>query len=422
MAVKDYVIADDNSLPRAVDHLHEALAADSTFTRAHFLLTKVYDQAQALGISQGPVQEPLTRANRFLERLPEWERQYARGWQLWLVEGDLEEAAAVLSQMSKEYPDYAWHEGLPLTLGRLLAHQGRWSQAIQQLKAYVAAEETPVLRKGLGWGQLATAYQITGNLGQTIEAIERELSLCSSRHGNRYWWIQENMALALLRFENSEQEVAEEILTRTQEFASGDARGLAMIALALFQMQQNKRAEDLARKALRLKEDLAAAHYVLGLISLKRKEHEQAVACFEAACSQEYHWDYLYHAGLAHGKRGDRQSADEILTFLVDVLQGDSPQAVEPMDLGMLGILMSRLGRYDQALTHGLEGAKELPYPRAKYDLACIYAIQGNQDNAMKWLRAAFSDGYIKQRQSRTDFDLEKLWYNPDFILLTSGD
>lgn len=420
MAIEDYVIADDSSLPRAVDHLHKAVAADSAFTRAHFLMAKVYDQAQALGTLQGPVQEPLNMANRFPERLPEWERQYARGWQLWLVQGDLEEAASVLSEVSKEYPDYAWHQGLPLTLGRLLAHQGRWSQAIQQLKAYVRAKETPVLRRGLGWGQLATAYQMTGDLERTIEAIEQELSLCSSHRGNRYWWIQENIALALLRFENSEQEVGEEILTGAQELVSGDARGLAMIGLAWFQMQQDKRAEALGEQALRLKGDLAAAHYLLGLISLKRKEHQQAVAYLEAACSQEYHWDYLYHAGIAHARRGDQQSTEEILTFLVDVLRGDPPQAVEPVDLGLLGILLSRLGQYDQALTHGLEGTKRLPQPYAKYQLACIHAIQGNQDKAMRCLRAAFADGYVNRRQSRTDFDLDALWYNPDFILLTA--
>jgi len=180
MAVEDYVISDDSSLPRAVDHLHKAVATDSTFSRAHFLLAKVYDQAEALGIPQGLVQDPLARANRFPDRLPEWERQFARGWQLWLVEGDLEEAVSVLSGLSKEYPDDAWHEGLPLILGYLLVHQGRWPQAIQQLKAYVKEQETPILRKGLGWGQLATAYQMTGDMATVTGGFKKTwLSPCS---------------------------------------------------------------------------------------------------------------------------------------------------------------------------------------------------------------------------------------------------
>jgi len=420
MAVEDYVISDDSSLPRAVDHLHKAVATDSTFSRAHFLLAKVYDQAEALGIPQGLVQDPLARANRFPDRLPEWERQYARGWQLWLTEGNLEEAVSVLSGLSEEYPDDAWHEGLPLILGCLLVHQGRWPQAIQQLKAYVREQETPALRKALGWGQLATAYQMTGDLEGTIDAIEQELSLCSGRRGNLYWRIQENIALALLRFENSESDTAEGFLARAQELASGDARGLAMIGLAQFQMQQEKRAEALARRALRLDGNLPAAHYVLGLISLRRKEYQQAVAYLEAACSQEYNWDYLYHVGLAQASRGDRKSAEEVLTFLVATLEGDPPQTVEPADLGTLGILLSRLGQYDQALTHGLEGTERFPYPQAQYDLACIYAIQGDKDKALKWLRAAFTGGYVNRRQSRTDFDLEALWYDPDFILMTA--
>lgn len=420
MAVEDYIISDDSSLPQAADHLQLATAIDSAFTRAHFLLAKIYDQSQALGIPQGSAREPLIMANRFLERLPEWERQYARGWWLWFVEGDLEEAVAELSKLSEKYRDYAWQEGVPLTLGRLLAHQGLWPQAIQHLRDYVQGEETPTLRRTLGWGQLATSYQMTGNLEKAIEAMVQELSLSSGQQENRYWWIQENMSLALLHFENWQQELSEELLTQAQDLASHDARGLAMIGLTRFQMQQEKRAEVLAERALRQEGDLPLAHYLWGLIRLRQRQQRRAVANLEAACSQELNWDFLYHAAIAHARRGDHQSSKELLELLMDILVGAHHEAVGPADQGLLGILLCRLGRYDGALTHGLEAVSGFPYPQAKYDLACIYAIKGDKANAMKWLRRAFADGYVNRRQSRADFDLENLWYDPDFILLTS--
>jgi tetratricopeptide (TPR) repeat protein len=422
MAMEDYIISDDSSLPRAADHLHLAAATDSTFARAYFLLAKVCDQAQALGIPMEPAEEPLVMANRFGDRLPDWERQYARGWQLWLVEGDLEKAVATLSDLSERHRDYAWQEGVPLILGRLLAHQGQWSQAIEQLKSYVQSEQTPALRRALGCGQLATAYQITGNLDGTIEAMERELSLFPGRSGNRYWWVQENMSLALLYFERRETEAVEELLTQAEQLVSNDARGLAMIGMTRYKMQQVNRAENLAQKALRREGDLALAHYLRGLISLQQKRYWRAVANFEAACNQEFNWDFLYHAALAHDKRGDQRSARELFDLLVEVLGGEDPLGVQPADQGVLGILLSRLDRRDEALEHGLAAIEHFPHPQAKYDLASIYAIQGDKAKAVQWLRLAFADGYLKRRQSRADFNLECLWFDPDFILLTLGE
>lgn len=422
MAVEDYVISDDSSMPRAADHLQLAGSLDSTFARAHFLMAKVCDQAQALGIPLGSAEDPLILAERFGDRLPEWERQYAQGWHMWLVEGDLEGAVAVLTGLSEKYQSYAWQEGVPLTVGRLLAHQGQWPRAIQQLKAYVRAQETPALRRALGWGQLATAYLMTGDADGAIEAIERELSLFSGREGNRYWWIQENMTLALLYFENWNSNIAEKLLAQANELASSDARALAMIGLTRFQMRQEKRAEALARRALRLEGDLAPAHYLLGLLSLRSKEYRSAVANLEAACSLEFNWDFLYHAALAHAKQGNRQSAEELLEFMIEIFVGEDLEAVGPADQAMLGILLSRLGRHEEALAHGLKAVQRFPYPQAKYDLACIYAIQGDKPKAVEWLRAAFADGYVNQRQSRVDFNLENLWFDPDFILLTAGE
>ena len=60
--------------------------------------------------------------------------------------------------------------------------------------------------------------------------------------------------------------------------------------------------------------------------------------------------------------------------------------------------------------------------PDDHWDLASIYAIQGDRSKAMEWLRTAFNEGFLNRRQSRIDFNLENLWYDPDFILLTSGN
>jgi tetratricopeptide (TPR) repeat protein len=421
MAVEDYIISDDNSLPRAADHLRLATAADSTFARAHFLRAKVYDQALALDLPLEFAEHALILANFFSGRLPPWERQYAKGWQQWLVDGDLEGAVSTLKDLTETQKDYAWLEGVPLTLGRLLAHLGRWPDAVAQLKSYAHSEKTPTLRRALAWGQLAVAYQLTGDLDAAIEAIESELSMVSDRHGNRYWWIGEMAALALLYFEKGETEMSENLLLGAQEVASDDPRGLSMIGVTRFQMQQINRAETLAERILRIDRGNASGHYLRGLLSLKRKKYWPAVADLEAAASQEFDWDFLYHAAIAHAKRGDENSAGELLTLLIDILGGDAPGLVGPADRGTMGILLGRLGQHEEALTQGLAAVNEFPYPQAKYDLACIYAIAGDRLKAMEWLRAAFAEGYLSRRQARSDFNLENLWYDPDFILLTSG-
>jgi tetratricopeptide (TPR) repeat protein len=422
MAVEDYILSDDFSLPRAADHLTLATAADSSFARAHFLRAKVSDQAQALDIPMEFPEESLVQALQFPERLPPWEQLYATGWNLWLQEGDLPGAVSTLRHLTQTYREYAWHEGVPLTLGRLLAHQGRWPEAVKELEAYVRSAESPTLRKILGWGQLATANRVMGRLDGTIEALEKELSMYPEQQRNRLWWIDENLTLALLYFERGETALMEEVMSRVSETAAEDPRGVAMMGLAHFRMQQINRAEILAEKALRQSGDQALAHYLRGLLSLRQKRNWQAVANLEAACSQEFDWDFLYHTAIAHQRRGDSNSARELWGLLMDILGYEGVERVASADLGVLGILLSRMGQNEKALELGQAAVSRFPYPQAKYDLAAIYAIQGEKNMALQWLRSAYDDGFVNRRQARADFNMENLWYDPDFILLTSPE
>jgi tetratricopeptide (TPR) repeat protein len=228
--------------------------------------------------------------------------------------------------------------------------------------------------------------------------------------------------LALLYFEAAESAHQEEVIRRVEKLAGEDPRALAMMGLARFRMQQINRAEMLVEKAFRLSSDEAMAHYLRGLLSLRQKRYWRAVADLEAACTQEFNWDFLYHTALAHARRGDDTNARELWNLLVDVLNGDKPQTVAAEDLGSLGILLSRLDQQGAAVEVGTRALAGFPYPQSKYDLSCIHSIQGNKNAALRWLRAAFADGYVKRRQARSDFDLEALWYDPDFILLTSPE
>ena len=422
MAMEDYILSDENSLPRAADHLTLAVAADSGFARAHFLRAKVSDQAQVLDIPMEFPEDALILSLKFPGRLPEWERLYASGWRMWMVDGDLDGAVSRLQKLVQEDRDYAWNQGVPLTLSRLLIHQGRWTEAVEELKTYIRSDGIPALRKILGWGQLALAYQITGRLEEAIEALENELSLYSDHLGNRYWWIDENMTLALLHFEAAQPARLEDVIQRVEQEATGDARALAIVGLARFRMQQINRAEILAEKALRLSGDEAMAHYLRGLISLRHQRYWQAVADLEAACTEEFNWDFLYHAALAHELRGNHSNSAELWELLADVLGGENPQKVPPEDLGTMGILLSRLGRGEEAIQLGIRAVNRFPYPRSQYDLACIHAIQGRKSDALRWLRTACTNGFVGRRQARADFDLEALWYDPEFILLTSPE
>lgn len=419
-ALEDYILSDEISLPRAADHLTLAVATDSAFSRAHFLRAKVSDQAQALDIPMAFPEDALIMALRFPERLPEWERLYAQGWKMWMVDGDLDGAVSMLRRLVREDRQYAWTQGVPLTLGRLLIHQGRWTEAIEEMQAYIRSDGIPRLRRILGWGQLALAHQITGHLTEAIEALENELALYSGHLGNRYWWIDENLTLALLHYEAAQSVRQEEVMQRMEQDAGSDARALGMVGLARFRMQQINRAEILAEKALRLSGDAAMAHYLRGLLSLRQQRYWQAVADLEAACTQEFNWDFLYHAALAHEHRGDHPNSTELWELLADILRGEGLHRVPPEDLGALGILFSRLGREEEAVRLGTQAVNRFPYPQSKYDLACVHSIQGDKREALRWLRAACADGFIGRRQARADFDLETLWYDPDFILLTS--
>jgi thioredoxin-like negative regulator of GroEL len=60
--------------------------------------------------------------------------------------------------------------------------------------------------------------------------------------------------------------------------------------------------------------------------------------------------------------------------------------------------------------------AKDPRYHHAAYDIACIYALQGKKDEAIKWLRDAAANGFPCYPLFERDPNLNRIRQAPEFI------
>lgn len=85
-----------------------------------------------------------------------------------------------------------------------------------------------------------------------------------------------------------------------------------------------------------------------------------------------------------------------------------------------LGLLHNIQGQNDESIK-AFEKASELPFDRlnAAYNVAAIYARQGNKEESLKWLKQALNAG-LNPEKATTDADFKELRADPQWINLIS--
>ena len=109
---------------------------------------------------------------------------------------------------------------------------------------------------------------------------------------------------------------------------------------------------------------------------------------------------------------------DEAQTQLEELLtkEPDSPWA-----RSMKGILLALKGDFRAAEAEipfiiSKQPVKELPYHHITYDIACIYALAGNSDEAVKWLRESAATGFPCFPLFERDPYLNRIRQAPEFV------
>jgi len=249
-------------------------------------------------------------------------------------------------------------------------------------------------------------------------------------------------------------EFARQMFTRAIEVDPGYARAYAGVAdcCSILYMYFDARASNLKQadkaslKALQLDPDLAEAHSARGLAFSLSKEYDKAAEEFETAMRLDpklYEAPYFYgRACIAQGKSTEAVPLFEIAcrlrpedyqapSFLAQAFAGQgriaeankaSQRAVKsiegwldqnPDDARALNLgagIWSNLGQTEKALewaNRSLEIDRE--DPQLLYNVACVYAIEGMKEEALKCLERAIDKGYGHLEWMEHDSDLNSL-------------
>jgi serine/threonine protein kinase/Flp pilus assembly protein TadD len=194
------------------------------------------------------------------------------------------------------------------------------------------------------------------------------------------------------------------------------ARGLA-VALK----KQYAEAEREYETAIRLDPQLFAAHYFFGRACRTQGKLAEAAHCFEQACRlcpDDYHAGANLgeiYAGL--GRTADAQAADQQTLHTVERHLELHPDDARALYLG--AIVWCRVGEPARGLEWANRAlAMDPEEPVTLYAVACVYALQGQSEQALDCLESAVKHGYAHKAWIENESDLHALRGHPRYQAL----
>jgi tetratricopeptide (TPR) repeat protein len=155
-------------------------------------------------------------------------------------------------------------------------------------------------------------------------------------------------------------------------------------------------------QALQIKPDFAGVHYNMGNALAENNRPEEAIAHYTKALeiSPEF-TDAHINIGIALEKQGKTAEAIEHYQKVLVI----EPRS--PMGLEKLARSFKRMKKYQKALFFYNEILKVLPgNPAVYYNIACVYALQNQVEDAIWWLKKAVAKGFDDWNHIKTDIDL----------------
>ena len=103
----------------------------------------------------------------------------------------------------------------------------------------------------------------------------------------------------------------------------------------------------------------------------------------------------------------------------IDQWSAKKPEALELLPKKALFFALKGDFRSAEAMVPSILGKhplKDLNYHHATYDIACIYALEGKTDEAVKWLRETAATGFPSYPLFERDAYLNRIRQAPEFI------
>jgi len=224
--------------------------------------------------------------------------------------------------------------------------------------------------------------------------------------------------------------------TSSDDLARADAASLRALELApelpeahsargfvLFQLKQLDEAEREFRIAIEIEPQLFEAQYLYARACFHQGRFEEAARLFREASQIREDYESAFFAAQSLEALGNKERAAEAYRHALELatrqmeFNPDDPRAAT-----MRAVSLCRAGQPEEGL-HWAEQALAIDPGDAgvRYNVACLYALEGEKDRAFECLEEAVRAGFGNRAWIEKDPDLESLRDDPRFTALMTG-
>ncbi len=218
----------------------------------------------------------------------------------------------------------------------------------------------------------------------------------------------------------SSLENADEASRRAVELDPELPEAHAARGFALWQMGHADEAATEFETAIALDPKQFEALYFYARQKFTQGETEEAVRLFEAAASANEDYQAYFFAAQSYAALGREEDAEAAYRTALNVVEKhlefnpDDPRAAT-----MRAVSLCRLGQLDEGLEWAERAAAIDPDDAGVcYNVACLYALEGQPDKAIHHLECAINAGFGSRQWIEHDPDLDSLRENPRFKAL----
>jgi len=219
-------------------------------------------------------------------------------------------------------------------------------------------------------------------------------------------------------------EQADQASARALELAPKLPEAHGARAFALFQLDRMTEAVAHFQEAIRLDPQIFEARYFYGRALFQQGRFADAARMFEDAARVREDYQARFFAAQSYQALGDTPEADAAYRRAFEVarhhleLNPDDPRAAT-----MCAVSACRLGLKDEGLGWARHAVNADPQDAGvRYNVACLYALEGETDEAIAHLEAAFAVGFANREWIARDPDLDGLRTHPRFQALLGPD
>jgi TolB-like protein/Flp pilus assembly protein TadD len=220
-----------------------------------------------------------------------------------------------------------------------------------------------------------------------------------------------------------ELKVADRASARALELGPELAEAHMARGLTLFLQRKPDEARREFERAVALDGKLSEAYYYQARVSFQEGKFEEAARLFREASRVGHSYQAFFFAAQASealGRAGEALEAYREALAVVErhmELNPDDPRAAT-----MRAVSLCRLGRRDDGLRWAEQALAIDPQdPGVRYNVACLYALEGATERALACLEEVLRAGFGNKEWFAKDPDLASLRGDPRFQALMAG-